>query len=846
MADLDKHLERAEKYITKGKFGPAVQEYKAAYDLAPQNLNLLRTLADLCVRAGQNDNAVHYYGELFDKYAEKNDVSKGIPLFRKSLQGSPQPPERYDRLGRLLQGAKKTDEALEAYHTALDLYRKAGNATGVLDSLERLAALEPDSAYSQIALGDQANQMGKAELAAKAFLRAGQLLRADDLDRALELLQRAYQLAPERSTALSLAQAYLDNGKPQQAAELLEPLYAESENDPAVLETLATALLNASRLPQAEEVLEVFYQSKPNGYEKLFELADLYCKGNQAEKGVEVLRRVKQRLFAAKRQKVFLPRLEEVFQANDAVTPLAEFAASTFNELNQESRYGMVLEKLFELYYQGQDFKRAADTLERLIDIDPYDFENQKRIQKLKDKIDPARMRSISARIASAATVPGQAPALSMEEEQEPDLSGLDPARRRALLDDMIVQVEIFLQYSLKAKAIEKLQKIHQNFPGEEAGNERLYRLFEMAQYFPEGLQTPSASGGAAAAAPAVPASPPTAPLSAETVSDLAKISEITHTLYRQNNPKTTLHAAISEVGKHLRSSRCLGVLGRLGKPPSTAVEYCAPGVPQSPGPAVMKLLSILSQLELNPETGAVLEVGLSPELKQVGAQSVLAMPLINKESQEQEGLIVLSQADRVRQWQPNEVYMLKAVADQVATAISHAKLRTLMKRLSVPEDASGLLARSSYLDCLVNEANRSKTQGTPLVVVLLELDKGGQWLRQLGDAALRKFMQQAGETVLASVRQTDLAFRYTATSIAVVLGDTTTEKIQPTVEKLRSRLNALALPGGKDSVSFSAGVSEAAVRPDYDPVDIATDVVNRAEFSLEEARQKGNAVVVR
>ena len=189
---------------------------------------------------------------------------------------------------------------------------------------------------------------------------------------------------------------------------------------------------------------------------------------------------------------------------------------------------------------------------------------------------------------------------------------------------------------------------------------------------------------------------------------------------------------------------------------------------------------------------------------------------------------------------------MLKAVADQVATAMSHAKLRTLMKRLSVPEDASGLLARSSYLDCLVNEANRSKTQGTPLVVVLLELDKGAQWLRQLGDAALRKFMQQAGETVLAAVRQTDLAFRYTPTSIAVVLGDTTTDKIQPTVEKLRSRLSALTLPGGKDSISFSAGVSEAAVRPDYDPVDIATDVVNRAEFSLDEARQKGNAVVVR
>jgi len=224
----------------------------------------------------------------------------------------------------------------------------------------------------------------------------------------------------------------------------------------------------------------------------------------------------------------------------------------------------------------------------------------------------------------------------------------------------------------------------------------------------------------------------------------------------------------------------------------------------------------------------------------------VLAMPLMSKETHEDEGLIALSQSDRPRQWKPNEVYLAKAVADQVVTAISNIKLRTLMKRLSVTEDASGLLPRPSYLDVLVNEAQRSKTQGTPLVVVLLELDKGTHLARQLGDAALGTFMQQVGEAVLAGVRQTDIAVRYTSTSVAVVLGDTTIEKARPVVEKLRSKLATLTLRGGKDSVSFSAGLSEAAVRPDYDPADIVTDVINRAEFSLEEARLKGNTVAVR
>lgn len=845
MADLEKHLEKAEKYLSKNKLGDAIEEYEAAYKLAPHNIELLRIIADLYARSGKTPEATRHYGELFDKYAEKNDAAKAVPLYHKSLQATPQPPERQAKFAYLLQRSGKNDEAAEAYRNALNAFQQAGNAAGVLDALDRLAALQPDNADIQVQLGEQATKMGKAELAAKAFLRAGQLLRPDDPDRALGLLERAHELSPERSTALSLAQAHADKGSHQQAAELLLPLYAESEQDPAVLETLAAALLGGKRLTEAEEVLEVYYQAKPDTYEKLFELAELYCQAKQAEKGVAVLGRVKDRLFAAKRQKDFVERLEGVGQRNETVLPLAEFAAAVFNETNQESRYAVVLAKLFDLHHQAQNFPRAADALEKLIDIDPYDFSNQKRLEKLKGKLDDTRLRAVASRITGAATTTGQAAVFAPAEEKIEETPSGDPTKMRALLEDMIVQIEIFLQYSLKAKAIEKLQKVHRLFPGEEARNERLYKLYAQAEYFPEGFKGPPPPGGAPAEAAPVAAPPPAAAAAVDTAAHLAKISEITHILFRQSTAKTILHAAVSELGKYLHASRCLGTLGRPGAPPSTAVEYCSPGVPQSPGPAIVKLLGLLGQTNLNPETGTVLDVTLSPELKPMGAQSVLAMPLIDKEKQEPVGLIVLSQADHVRQWNPNEVYLVKAVADQAETAISHTKLRSLMKTLSVADEGTGLLGRGSYLDCLVSEVSRAKAQGTPLVVALLELDKGGQLLRQVGEPAMQKFMQQAGEALLASIRQNDVAIRYTATALAVILGDTTTQKVKPVVDKLRTKLNTLQLLGGKDSITFSAALSEAAIRPDYDPLDIVTDVINRAEFSLEKARQQGNAVVV-
>src|SRR5208282_5987243 len=68
-------------------------------------------------------------------------------------------------------------------------------------------------------------------------------------------------------------------------------------------------------------------------------------------------------------------------------------------------------------------------------------------------------------------------------------------------LDDLMVQAEIFLQYSLQPKAVERLQRIAGLFPGEEKRNQRLRNLYQLANWWPEGSsETPSASSDQSAA----------------------------------------------------------------------------------------------------------------------------------------------------------------------------------------------------------------------------------------------------------------------------------------------------------------------------------------------------------
>jgi hypothetical protein len=68
-------------------------------------------------------------------------------------------------------------------------------------------------------------------------------------------------------------------------------------------------------------------------------------------------------------------------------------------------------------------------------------------------------------------------------------------------------------------------------------------------------------------------------------------------------------------------------------------------------------------------------------------------------------------------------------------------------------------------------------------------------------------------------------------------------------IEKLRKIIGQLRWPG-KDgaegpSVLFSAGVAEAVIKSEYDPVDVVTEIINRVEHAVGQAMGQGLGHVV-
>jgi diguanylate cyclase (GGDEF)-like protein len=224
-------------------------------------------------------------------------------------------------------------------------------------------------------------------------------------------------------------------------------------------------------------------------------------------------------------------------------------------------------------------------------------------------------------------------------------------------------------------------------------------------------------------------------------------------------------------------------------------------------------------------------------DVQKLRIQSLLALPLMEKD--QPVGLILVEQCESRRSWTPGDMILLQATATQVVVAVNNTKLRQLVRTIAGTDQTTGLLPRSAYLDCLLSEASRAKEQTKPLCLCLLEPENVAGLVKTLGDAGVQKYLQQVAKILQANLRQNDISFRYSPCAIAVIFPDTALPQGGLAVEKLR-RLITQVKTDGTSGPNLCCAVCDVPLGLRFDAVDGVTEVINRIEAVMQQARQEG------
>jgi diguanylate cyclase (GGDEF)-like protein len=179
------------------------------------------------------------------------------------------------------------------------------------------------------------------------------------------------------------------------------------------------------------------------------------------------------------------------------------------------------------------------------------------------------------------------------------------------------------------------------------------------------------------------------------------------------------------------------------------------------------------------------------------------------------------------------------------ATADDLARANARLEKLATIDDKTGLLNFRVFSSTLGAEASRSLRTGTPLSLLMLDLDHFKRFNDTYGHIAGDDVLRQSATMLRDELRSIDLCFRYGGEELAVLLLDTPSAHAAAVAEKLRAHFAAASFltehqltPG---EVTVSIGV--ATLPGD---ADVASELVEAADRALYRAKAEGRNRVVR
>src|SRR5665213_2883317 len=168
MSNVAKLKKQAAELELKRQFDKALAVYVKlleSFDQYPGELDvaLLNRVGDLMLRQGNTADAVDYYEQAVDRYADGGFHNNAIALCNKILRSSPGRASVYYKLGKISAQKGFKADAKKNFLEYADRMQSAGKIDEAFRALKEFADLCPDQDDIRLMLADQLSKKGRTD-----------------------------------------------------------------------------------------------------------------------------------------------------------------------------------------------------------------------------------------------------------------------------------------------------------------------------------------------------------------------------------------------------------------------------------------------------------------------------------------------------------------------------------------------------------------------------------------------------------------------------------------------------------------------------------------------------------
>ncbi|MGH9396070.1 MAG: hypothetical protein ACRD18_04390 [Terriglobia bacterium] len=368
-----KALEEAAKLVSQRKIPQAIKQYLVIAEQDSQDLPLLNTIGDLCVREGNIVEALRQFHRLADAYTREGFTLKAIAIYKKIAKLDSHSVDPILKLADLYAGQKLSHEANEQYKQALALCQRNSLHDKASQILKKLVAQDPANPAYRIRLAEYCQSAGQPEEALRGYLEAtGIYFRQKNLAAANVSLKRAVEIGAQHvEVALWQARLAAEAGQFDEVSHIFQrapELRSSLEGQTLLL----GVYLGSGRLDDAATLVMDVYRSGPEGWELVSHFAAHCVETGNPDAALSVLGEVADLAVERGQSSEFTALLQKALEARPHHASSLDLISALCGRAGGEETPPAVLEALGRAFADAGQWARAETVFRSLAGRDEH------------------------------------------------------------------------------------------------------------------------------------------------------------------------------------------------------------------------------------------------------------------------------------------------------------------------------------------------------------------------------------------------------------------------------------------------------------------------------------------
>jgi tetratricopeptide (TPR) repeat protein len=514
--EKSKILKNAEKFVASGKVAQAIEEYLKILKENPKDWNLMIQVGDLMLKVNRTDEAINNFQKVADHYYSDGFFLKAIAIYKRINKLNPNLTDICTHLADLYLKQGLTMDAKSQLHIVAQHYLSKNQNKDAIQTLQRLIEIEPDNLKNRNELAKAYKNEGMIPEGIHEYLRiAEELTRKNLYKECLAVLETAYKMDPKNAEVLQkLLALYQDQGEPDKGFAVLEESLKADPGNSEVLSMLAEAYAAKNQYQKALEVMDRAILNAANK-EPLWELkGDVYLKEGKTDKAFDQYNLVVEKEVQRKDidRAVFL--MQKITEVDAGFYAAWQKLTDLYSLLRQHANLISAYGNLADAYISKGMHGEAAQSLEKLIKLDPDDNQHQEKLKFVSANLEttpgvkkPQKVYEVEPEPARQSQQQDFGP-VSLTTEALPSFSSFEPqpakvpvqtvpqpapvrspgpsipsltvvtAEEKEFVSEHLIEAEVFDKYGLIDKAIEQLHSIIGKYPFSVPTRQKLKEIY--------------------------------------------------------------------------------------------------------------------------------------------------------------------------------------------------------------------------------------------------------------------------------------------------------------------------------------------------------------------------------